>query len=38
MELKGFKFYRHDSNLKEKQLHDNFIEQFIERKPNPNGI
>lgn len=32
MELKGFKLYRHDSNLQEKQLHDNFIEQFIDKK------
>lgn len=30
--LKGFKTYRHDSNPKEKELHDKFIEQHIDNE------
>ena len=30
MEVKGFKTYRHESNPKEKELHDKFIKEYID--------
>lgn len=32
--MEGFKTYRHDSNPKEKELHDKFIKEYVESRHN----
>lgn len=36
--MEGFNIHRHMSNPKEKELHDKFIEDFIDRKYSANTI